>query len=213
MAFFGSALTIVATAQLFFSEIEHRTALTLLAKPVRRGEFVVGKLLGVFGLIGLFCGSLTVLLMAVLWWREGELVQQFPDAFPQGRTIDFANVALAGAFQWLKLAVLSAFTLLVATFAQTQLFAVITGFLILVIGHLQHLAQEAYLQGGTWLGRIFALALAAVFPNFQLFTLADSLMPADAPAWADVLRVGLYGVGYIVAGCALAVFSFRAREI
>ena len=32
MAFFGAALTIAATAQLFFSEIENRTALTLLAK-------------------------------------------------------------------------------------------------------------------------------------------------------------------------------------
>jgi ABC-type Na+ efflux pump permease subunit len=213
MAFFGSALTIVATAQLFFSEIEHRTALTLLAKPVRRSEFVVGKLLGVIGLLGLFCGSLTVLLMTVLWWREGELVQQFRDAFPHGRTIDYGNVALAGAFQWLKLAVLSAFTLLVATFAQTQLFTMITGFLILVICHLQYLAQEAYVHGGTWLGRIFAATLAAVFPNFQLFTLADSLVPADAPAWVDVFRVGLYGAGYVVAGCALAVFSFRAREI
>lgn len=213
MAFFGSAFTIVATAQLFFSEIEHRTALTLLAKPVRRSEFVVGKLLGVLGLIGLFCGSLTVLLMAVLWWREGELIQQFRDAFPHGRTIDYRTVALAGAFQWLKLAVLSAFTLLIATFAQTQLFTVITGFLILVICHLQYLAQEAYLHGGTWLGRIFAAALAGVFPNFQLFTLADSLVPANAPAWADVFRVGLYGAGYVVAGCALAVFSFREREI
>ena len=34
MTLFGSALTIAATAQLFFSEIENRTALTLLAKPV-----------------------------------------------------------------------------------------------------------------------------------------------------------------------------------
>ena len=41
MAFFGSALTIVATAQLFFSEIEQRTALTLLAKPVWRAEFIL----------------------------------------------------------------------------------------------------------------------------------------------------------------------------
>ena len=32
LVFFGSTLTITATAQLFFSEIENRTALTLLAK-------------------------------------------------------------------------------------------------------------------------------------------------------------------------------------
>jgi ABC-type transport system involved in multi-copper enzyme maturation permease subunit len=41
MTFFGSALTIAATAQLFFSEIENRTVLTLLAKPVWRSEFIL----------------------------------------------------------------------------------------------------------------------------------------------------------------------------
>ena len=40
MAFFGAALTITATAQLFFSEIENRTVLTLLAKPVSRADFM-----------------------------------------------------------------------------------------------------------------------------------------------------------------------------
>ena len=54
MAFFGAALTVTATAQLFFSEIENRTALTLLAKPVWRAEFVLGKLLGLAALVGGF---------------------------------------------------------------------------------------------------------------------------------------------------------------
>ena len=47
ITFFGSILAIVATAQLFFGEIENRTALTMLAKPVRRWSFIAGKLLGV----------------------------------------------------------------------------------------------------------------------------------------------------------------------
>src|SRR5215208_802106 len=72
MAFFGAALTIAATAQLFFSEIENRTALTLLAKPVWRTEFVVGKFLGVAALVAIFCALLTGLLAAVLAWREGQ---------------------------------------------------------------------------------------------------------------------------------------------
>jgi len=213
MAFFGSALTIVATAQLFFSEIESRTALTLLAKPVYRGEFILGKFLGVLAVIGVFCGVLTLLLVAVLWRREGELMAEFPEAFRSGRSVDLGTVVIAGGLQWLKLAVLAAFTLLVASFAQTQLFAIVTGFLVLVICHLQYLAQDAYARSGTWLGRMGGAALAAVFPNFQLFALADSLAPADGPAWGDVMRVVLYAGGYVVVGCALAVFSFRQREI
>lgn len=213
MAFFGSALTIVATAQLFYSEIESRTALTLLAKPVYRGEFILGKFLGILAVIGVFCGGLTLLLLAVLWRRESELMADFPDAFRNGRTIDFGTVVIAGGLQWVKLAVLAAFTLLVASFAQTQLFAVVMGFLVLVICHLQYLAQDAYARSGTWLGRVGGAALAAVFPNFQLFALAESLAPADAPAWGEVVRVLAYGGGYVIVGCALAIFSFRHREI
>ena len=38
MTVFGSALAVIVTAQLFYGEIEHRTALTLLAKPIDRSS-------------------------------------------------------------------------------------------------------------------------------------------------------------------------------
>ena len=213
MAFFGAALTIAATAQLFFSEIENRTALTLLAKPVWRTEFVVGKFLGVAALAAAFCGLLTVLLAAVLWWREGQLMEEFSENFAQGRAVSYGLLALAGFMQWLKLAVLAAFALLVASFAQTQLFTVVTGFFILVICHLQYLAQDAYARSGSWLGQMVGGFIAGIFPNFQVFALADSLAAADAPPAAHVARVAIYALGYIVVACGLAVFSFRQREI
>ncbi|MBI5693750.1 MAG: ABC transporter permease subunit [Verrucomicrobia bacterium] len=213
MAFFGSALTITATAQLFFSEIENRTALTLLAKPVWRAEFIVGKLVGVAGLTLLFCGLLTVLLAAVLWTREGALMQEFPDNFAQGRVVSYAMVAGAGAMQWLKLLILGALVLLVASFAQTQTFAIVTGFLVLVICHLQHLALAAYERSGSLFGMTASAAIAWMFPNFQVFAWADSLAAADFPGWGQVARVVSYGLGYVGLGTALAVFCFRKREI
>ena len=122
-------------------------------------------------------------------------------------------VALGGLLQWLKLAVLAALSLLVASFAQTQLFTVVTGFFILVICHLQYLAQDAYARAGSWFARTVGGGLAAVFPNFQLFAIADSLSAADAPPAAHVLRVVLYATGYSAAACGLAVWCFRKREI
>ena len=213
MAFFGAAVTITATAQLFFSEIENRTALTLLAKPVWRAEFVLGKYLGVVAVIAVFCALLTGLLLAVLWWRESELMREHPENFAQGRIVSYSLVALAGFFQWLKLAVLAAFTLLVASFAQTQLFTVVTGFFVLVICHLQYLAQDSYARSGAWIGRVASGAIAAVFPNFQVFSLADTISVVDVVPWSHGLRIGVYGLGYIIVVCALAVFSFRQREI
>jgi hypothetical protein len=213
IAFFGAVLTVTATAQLFFSEIENRTALTLLAKPVWRAEFVLGKYGGVVALIGGFCALLTGLLAAVLWWREGELMREFPESFAQGRVVSYGMVCLAGYLQWLKLAVLGAFALLVASYAQTQLFTVITGFFVLVICHLQHLAQNAYERAGSVAGGLASGLIAAIFPNFQVFALADSLAAADAPTLGQVARISGYGLGYLAVVCTLAVYSFRRREI
>ena len=213
MAFFGAALTVTATAQLFFSEIENRTALTLLAKPVWRTEFILGKYLGVAAVAAVFCALLTALLAGVLWWRAAALVREFPEAFASGVALEWGAFFAAAFAQWLKLAVLAAFTLLVASFAQTQLFAVATGFFILVICHLQYLAQDAYVRAGTVAGRALAGTLALLFPNFQVFNLADSLGSASAPTAADLARLTLYAFGYVAAVCALAAFSFRKREI
>lgn len=213
MAFFGAALAIAATAQLFFSEIENRTALTLLAKPVWRAEFILGKFLGVAAVAAFFCALLTLLLMAVLRWREGELMREFPEAFAQGGVVSYGMVALGGLLQWLKLAVLVALSLLVASFAQTQLFTIVTGFFVFVICHLQYLAQDAYTRAGSWFAQNVGGGLASVFPNFQLFALADSLNAADAPPTAHVVRVALYAAGYCAVACALAVYCFRKREI
>jgi hypothetical protein len=213
MAFFGAALTIASTAQLFFSEIENRTALTLLAKPVWRTEFVVGKFLGVAALVAIFCALLTGLLAVVLAWREGQLREEFPESFGQASVVSYSMVALGGFLQWLKLTVLSAFALLVASYAQTQLFTVVSGFFVLVICHLQYLAQDAYARAGSSVGQMLSGLVAAIFPNFQVFALADSLSATDAPPWTHVARVTLYGLGYVTVACGLAVFSFRHREI
>jgi ABC-type transport system involved in multi-copper enzyme maturation permease subunit len=213
MAFFGAALTIAATAQLFFSEIENRTALTLLAKPVWRGEFILGKYLGVVTVSAVFCALLTGLLMAVLWTRESTLMRDFPESFPNGHVLNLADLAAAGLLQWLKLAVLAAFTLLVASFSQTQLYTVVTGFFVLVICHLQYLAQDSYAHGGSAWGQAAAGLIGLLFPNFQLFNFADSVGAGVPVPWDRVLRVSGYALGYMVAVCGLTVYSFRKREI
>jgi ABC-type transport system involved in multi-copper enzyme maturation permease subunit len=213
LAFFGAALAILATSQLFFSEIEHRTVLTLLSKPMRRSEFVVGKFAGVALVTAGFCAVITVLLVTVLWTRESELMRSLPDAFQSGRAVDYVAVLGAGFAQWLKLALLSALTLLVASFSRTQLFTSAAGFMILVICHLQFLAENATANSNSGISRLVAVSLATVVPDFQLFDFTDSLGSGDAIVWSQLTRLALYTALYIVAVCCLAAFTFRRREI
>jgi ABC-type transport system involved in multi-copper enzyme maturation permease subunit len=109
LVLFGSVLTITVMAQLFFAEIESRTALTLLAKPVRRGEFIVGKFLGVWLVVLVFCAIVTALLCVVLAMREGEILGADPEAGEA--LVNYGAIVAAAAVQWVKLGVLGAITL------------------------------------------------------------------------------------------------------
>ncbi|HVS52913.1 MAG TPA: ABC transporter permease subunit [Opitutaceae bacterium] len=213
MALFGAALMITATAQLFCGESESRTVETVLAKPVWRAEFVLGKFLGAIAVAAIFCVTLTVALAAVLWWREGELARDYPEAFAAGRQVSYANLWLAGWLHWLRLVVLGGLVLLVASYARTQLFAVAMGFLVWAICQFQALAHDAYARSSSAAARAVGAGIAVLFPNFQLFTLADGLAAADAPPVLAVVRVTAYALLYAAAGAALAIFSFRRREL
>lgn len=213
MVFFGSTLTIAATAQLFFSEIENRTALTILAKPIWRTEFIFGKFLGVFGVVGVFCALVTGLLASLLFWREGQLMAANPDAFEHGRLIQYGDIFLLGVLQWLKFGILAAITLLIASFSNTNLYTVVMGFFVLVICHLQYLARDAYGQVAILPLRLLVRLLGYVFPNFQVFNLTDQIGVGAGISAAVFRNISIYAVIYIAVIGGLAVYSFRNREI
>lgn len=213
LAGFGAILAVVATAQLFYSEIEQRTVLTLLAKPVWRAEFILGKFLGVAVVTGAFCGLLTGVLATVLWTREASLLQEYADVWPNGRVINYPHLAAVGLMEWLKLLVLSALTLLVASYARTQLFTTVTGCVVFFICQLQHLAQAASARAGASALGVLTGLVARVFPNFQYFDLGEVQGGGGPLTWSLLARVASYALAYVAAACALAVFSFRRREL
>jgi ABC-type transport system involved in multi-copper enzyme maturation permease subunit len=212
MAFFGAALSITATAQLFLGEIEHRSVLFVLARPVGRAGFVLGKFLGITALLAGFCAALGLLMGFTLWWRATELSAGTATALETLGSITPAGLAAGIFLQWLKLSVLAGFVMLVASFARTQLFTLVVGVFLLVVFHLQFVAQEAWARGGSWIARALGSALARALPNFHLFAF-DRDTAAHGDGFGIFLRLTAYGIGYLVLVCALTVFSFRHREL
>src|ERR1700720_1854353 len=84
MSIFTSLLAIVATARLIPQDIEDRTIYTILAKPVLRFEYLLGKLLGVLLLLAISAVLMTALFVVVLYTREQvalhETARQFANA-------------------------------------------------------------------------------------------------------------------------------------
>jgi ABC-type transport system involved in multi-copper enzyme maturation permease subunit len=212
---FGSILGVVMTAQLFFAEIDNRTALTLLAKPLSRAEFLAGKFLGIWAVLGVFVLVLAALLAAMLGWRAAELAQLAAERRLAPPECDLAGLALYAALQWLRLGVVVAMVLAVAAAARTFLFAVVVGALAVLAGQLQWLSQELLLKPAEpGLGHAALWLLTHLLPNLQQFNLGDALVLAPHQVTAGTLPwVFLSGVAYVVAFLVLATFLFRRREI
>jgi len=213
--FFGSILSIVLSTQLFFNELEDRTALTLLAKPVHKLEFLAGKFFGAYALMFCFTFALSLLLAVLLFWRETILISQLADGLADGRLIRYGDVFVFGLVQWLKFAVISAMTLFIGSFAQTNLFTIVVSFFALIICQLQYIAREAYVGIESSLARGILHLLGWIFPNFQIFNLGEQLVyPVEQPlALSTLAWLAAYAGSYSLAFLLLAQLNFRNREL
>lgn len=213
--FFGSILSITATTQLFFNEIENRTALTMLAKPIYKLEFLAGKFLGAHLLMLCFTVVISVVLAGMLFWRETELMAHLGDEFTGGRLIRYGDVFLFGFLQWMKFGILAAITLFVASFSNTNLYTIVVSFFMLIICQLQYIARDAYSSLEVGIGSWLVQVLGLVFPNFQLFNVGEQLVFGVKSGLSVVttLQITGYGLVYTVAFILLAQLNFGRREI
>src|SRR6267378_2206401 len=76
MSIFSSLLAIVATASLIPRDIEDRTIYTILAKPVPRFEYLLGKLFGVLLLLAISLALMGALFVAVFYFREHTVLKE-----------------------------------------------------------------------------------------------------------------------------------------
>jgi ABC-type Na+ efflux pump permease subunit len=228
MSIFSSLLAILATARLIPQDIEDRTAYTILAKPVPRFEYVIGKLLGVVALLAISIAAMSALFLALLYAREqtllSETVRQFANAPREqlenalreirdaGLKIDIVQVI---ALLFIKAGVLASLTLLVTTFATTNIFTVMTMMFVYFIGHLQATAREYWLQqrGGGWLTHVFLALVALIFPDLQTFNRVDEIIAGHALAAGVFAQTTLLGCFYIVVYTALATVMFYGKEL
>ncbi len=228
MSIFTSLLAIVATAQLLPRDLEDRTIYTILAKPVPRYEYLIGKLAGVLLLLGLSMLAMTALFLALLFAREQMLIhetvretaglrpEQVEAALRSLKESAFnANLLPGIAVIFLKAALLAALTLFISTFATSNIFTVVVMVFIYFIGHLQATAREYWLaeHGGGWLAKTFLALVALVFPDLQLFNLVDDIVAGTAIPMAVFGQTAVLGCVYTSIYLFFAWVSFHGREL
>jgi ABC-type Na+ efflux pump permease subunit len=223
-----SVLAIVATARLLPQDLEDRTIYTVLAKPVPRFEYLLGKLAGVLLLLAISIIAMSALFLIVLHFREAAVLSetarqmsgsppdQIAEALRAVRTSAFnANLFPGTAIILVKACLLASLTLFVSTFASTSIFTIMVMAFVYFIGHLQGIAREYWLQTNSagWGTRLFLSGVALLFPDLQLFNLTDDIAAGAAIPLAVVSKTGALGCFYIVVYLALAWSVFYRKEL
>ena len=138
MSVFSSLLAILATATLLPKDIEDRTIYTVLAKPVSRTEYLLGKLSGVFLLLtlaGLLMGAgfAAVLLLRTQTLLHSAQIEmaalppaELQAALDKIRATGYdPNLLAGGVVILVKAWLLAALTMFISTFATATIFTTI----------------------------------------------------------------------------------------
>lgn len=233
MALIGVIMAVVAVAQCLPAEIESRTVFTILSKPVRRWEFLMGKYLGVASLLLLTVGLMAAVFAGVLFWQEHALLADAREglaraADPQAAEAARASIEkirLAARDPWLagavvlvalKLLVVAALALAISTIATSMMFTVVVTGLVYVAGHLQATAREVWLDPTAATGpaaKIFLGAVGMLIPDLSVFNLVDEIALGNTVTASYFLSVLAYAGGYLAVALLVACALFNSREL
>ena len=228
ISLFTSLLAIVATARLLPQDLEDRTLYTILAKPVPRFEYVLGRIAGVLLLLAMSTVLMAAAFFMVLYMREQAVVQttlkQMASA-PPAQVADALRTVRSSAFNidilpgiliiYLKACLLAALTLFVSTFATSNIFTIVVMAFIYFIGHLQATAREYWLHehGSGLITRIFLAVVTLLFPDLQAFNLVDDIVAGTAISLAVFAKTAVLGIFYTTIYTLLAAFVFYGKEL
>lgn len=224
MSIFTWLLAVLATAMLLPKDIEDRTLYTILAKPVPRFEYLLGKFIGVLVLLLVALLLMSAVFVVVLSTREHAALaeaarlpaENAAGAQAQIRAAAFnANLLPGIAIIYLKAALCAALTLLLSTFATSWIFTIIISVVVYLIGHIQPIAREAYLAGASVapLTKIFLALVSLLIPDLTALSLVDDIVVGNAVPTLLFAKTAALGAIYVCVYFLLGYFIFSGKEL
>ncbi|MBU2591784.1 MAG: ABC transporter permease subunit [Nitrospinae bacterium] len=210
-SFISLILTLFIGQNLITKDIDRRSIYTVISLPIKRGEYIIGKFLGLLTLI-LFSvtilsalGGLSVCIAGVLSPQE------------INQTISWGNYFLASLFIFLKLAIIAAILFLFSSLATSAFLPLSLAIAFYMIAEsveevrifiesaspnikpnlaIQYLAKLAYY----------------IFPNFEAFDLKPAAIYSLPIDTGHLVYLAAYSLFYMVIAMAIAAIIFERRE-
>lgn len=199
MSVLGLIVAVFVGTGLVNKEIEKRTVLVLIAKPISYSEFIAGKHLGLAAVLGVLLVAMTAIFLVLLQ------LNHLP--YP------LESILLAVVYLFLQLCLITAIALVLGVFTSTVL-ATLLCFGVYLMGNLsQDLLEFGRLSKNPAIEQLVR-NLYLVLPDLSRLDLKNQAVYGFSalPDAMTLVTNATYGVIYTVLMLAIAIIIFSRRE-
>lgn len=179
--FGGAMLAITLGATGIPNDVESRTIHPVMARPISRAQYVIGKFLGTYLTV-----SLGVMAMAIVF---GALIYGYQRSFD-------AFLPTATLFALIEVGVVAAVATTVSTIATPAVTGVLS-FLIYICGTIKIGYFGGVIERSTGgIAKMFYSGVYHLMPNLECFNLKAALVHGDTVPLSYLVQVAVYGLCY-----------------
>jgi ABC-type transport system involved in multi-copper enzyme maturation permease subunit len=218
ISFFCMLLALLTASSTVADEIEGKTAITLLSKPINRRQFIIGKFLGIeLGVLTLYV-LLGILFSAGVYYKYAYDLREAAGGIAEsGKQWEQVRQILPGlVLGFFEVTVLTSISVAIST-RLPMLANLVVCILIFFLGHLSPVLVEAATAPNSqinelvgFMARLFAWAL----PSLEFFNAGPSISTGAVIPWVGyVLPAFGYCVLYSGAALLFAFLLFEDRDL
>ncbi len=199
MSVVGLIVAVFVGTALVNKEIEKRTVLVLIAKPISRSEFIAGKHLGLSAVLAVLVAAMTVVYLAVL--QFGQI------SYPIG------SILLATLYLLFQMCLITAVAIGLSVFTSPALATLLTFGVYLMGESSQQLVEFGHLSKNPGFERLTQI-LYLLLPDLSRLDLKNQAVYGSdlLPNSLTLLGNASYGLLYTVLVLAIAIVIFSYRE-
>ncbi|MDD2485039.1 MAG: ABC transporter permease subunit [bacterium] len=197
MLVFGLLIATFLGMSLIPTEIEKRIIYTILSKPVRRLEVVVGKYLGAALAVLIMVLLMGLVFMGLVFFKE--------------HTLSLIT-ALAIILTFFELLVVLAMAVTFSTFTSSTLSVVLTIFFY-ILGSSSDSLQYLGGRSDSPLLKAAVKGFGYLIPNFEVFNIRSQVLHNEAVPWVYIFKAMIYGLLLSAALLIVAGMFFQEKEV
>jgi ABC-type transport system involved in multi-copper enzyme maturation permease subunit len=209
----GLLLAVWTSSTSIADEIEGKTAMTLLSKPINRRQFIVGKYVGIMVAVFWLLVPVMVCFLGLIYYKVGYDFRETaaPDPETAYKLLVTFKAVPGLILIFCEISVLASLSVAIST-RVPMVVNMVTCFTIFVVGHLTSLLVERNVKGLEMV-QFVARLIATGLPNLEHFNTQAAVATGTLVPPVYLASAALYAAAFSAAAILLAFILFEDRDL